>query len=627
MFQFTPSSTPHSGSFYSVTQNHVRQNNANVNHINYNNSNFHPITNSNANTNTAPRSFNSYLGIPTLLNSGTNLLTDYHSQHLLKTSIRNIRNRDSKSYATPKSIALSLKDLPLEHYAKIVHETEKRSEELDPTLHSKSVIQATEHSREREKQVFALIWLLQNCSNSDPNSFVPRGLIFEQYSIACRQFDLKPLSQATLGKLIRTIFSNLKTRRLGMRGQSKYHYCGLRLLKIVTPAQQENNIIETKSLIGNSLDSESGELSVANNKLSTKLVCSSNVDDPLNAVKEKNINISKIRKLRQACLLYCDNSFVNEENSILLYETAFPAIFDIISADVFDKEETKLLERFEPLYKNYCNLFINNFRLMKIENLVVIYQMTDLCRDYHFDINTFLNLLTNNSSVKRWTNIVDTIMFTNILKWIMKFFRLNGLDAEKNEELKIFCVFYEKLKTHFFSCEKNDDLIISHKQMIFSNFFMITDTILRKFKFLSYVQENLGYHQTEMQQDWNQCIDLKTVIPFIEPQSILDPTFKSALLNRLERQVKFIVDPKFSLSSLISSLGQTVHTSMKEYYGNPEVLKAIQHLVHSYFDVISGDLCLKCPRNLQLWTALIQVITLSIKICNQMNYMVHENCK
>ena len=37
------------------------------------------------------------------------------------------------------------------------------------------------------------------------------------------------MNAASFGKLIRGVFPNLKTRRLGVRGQSKYHYNGIRV--------------------------------------------------------------------------------------------------------------------------------------------------------------------------------------------------------------------------------------------------------------------------------------------------------------------------------------------------------------------------------------------------------------
>ena len=38
---------------------------------------------------------------------------------------------------------------------------------------------------------------------------------------------MKPFNQAVFGKIVRACFPNLTTRRLGVRGQSRYHYAGL----------------------------------------------------------------------------------------------------------------------------------------------------------------------------------------------------------------------------------------------------------------------------------------------------------------------------------------------------------------------------------------------------------------
>ena len=47
---------------------------------------------------------------------------------------------------------------------------------------------------------------------------------------------MEPVNAASFGKLIRSVFPNLKTRRLGTRGNSKYHYYGIRV-------KDESNLI------------------------------------------------------------------------------------------------------------------------------------------------------------------------------------------------------------------------------------------------------------------------------------------------------------------------------------------------------------------------------------------------
>ncbi|CAN3372734.1 hypothetical protein DIURU_004777 [Diutina rugosa] len=83
-------------------------------------------------------------------------------------------------------------------------------------------------TKERQRQVFGMVWLINSCDAS-PTAVVPRNRIYARYAMVCADNNLSPLSPASFGKLVRILFPNLTTRRLGMRGHSKYHYCGIRL--------------------------------------------------------------------------------------------------------------------------------------------------------------------------------------------------------------------------------------------------------------------------------------------------------------------------------------------------------------------------------------------------------------
>lgn len=84
-------------------------------------------------------------------------------------------------------------------------------------------------SAEKFRQTFAMAWLQKNCELS-PDAAVPRNRIYARYVELCAEYSLKPLNPASFGKLVRVAYPGIKTRRLGVRGQSKYHYCGFRLI-------------------------------------------------------------------------------------------------------------------------------------------------------------------------------------------------------------------------------------------------------------------------------------------------------------------------------------------------------------------------------------------------------------
>ena len=58
---------------------------------------------------------------------------------------------------------------------------------------------------------------------------MPRSTLYYHYLRHCSEHKLDPVNAASFGKLIRSVFLGLRTRRLGTRGNSKYHYYGIRL--------------------------------------------------------------------------------------------------------------------------------------------------------------------------------------------------------------------------------------------------------------------------------------------------------------------------------------------------------------------------------------------------------------
>jgi len=69
--------------------------------------------------------------------------------------------------------------------------------------------------------------LQENCQRS--TNSVRRDRVFARYTERCANERVPTLNPASFGKLVRIIFPNVQTRRLGVRGESKYHYVDLSL--------------------------------------------------------------------------------------------------------------------------------------------------------------------------------------------------------------------------------------------------------------------------------------------------------------------------------------------------------------------------------------------------------------
>lgn len=89
-------------------------------------------------------------------------------------------------------------------------------------------------------------WLMTKYEASQETS-VPRSAVFSHYETHCREHRWDAVNPATFGKVIRAVFPDLKTRRLGVRGQSKYHYFGIKP-RISTSRQEEGQVDEEAEL-------------------------------------------------------------------------------------------------------------------------------------------------------------------------------------------------------------------------------------------------------------------------------------------------------------------------------------------------------------------------------------------
>ncbi|XP_054706636.1 transcription factor RFX4-like [Uloborus diversus] len=71
-----------------------------------------------------------------------------------------------------------------------------------------------------------LLWLEENYETAE-GVCIPRSTLYMHYVDFCAKNFMQPVNAASFGKIIRQQFPQLTTRRLGTRGQSRYHYYGI----------------------------------------------------------------------------------------------------------------------------------------------------------------------------------------------------------------------------------------------------------------------------------------------------------------------------------------------------------------------------------------------------------------
>ncbi|KAK7913082.1 hypothetical protein WMY93_013293 [Mugilogobius chulae] len=85
-------------------------------------------------------------------------------------------------------------------------------------------------SSSRTQQTHAFNWI-RNHLEEYPETSLPKQEVYDEYKSFCDNLNYHPLSAADFGKMMKNVFPNMKARRLGMRGKSKYPSVKLTLLK------------------------------------------------------------------------------------------------------------------------------------------------------------------------------------------------------------------------------------------------------------------------------------------------------------------------------------------------------------------------------------------------------------
>jgi regulatory factor X 1/2/3 len=204
--------------------------------------------------------------------------------------------------------------------------------------------------------MFKVEWLVENFEPGEGCS-LRRSSLYSYYLQHCSQQKLESVNPASFGKLIRSVFLGLKTRRLGTRGNSKYHYYGIR--------------IKLNSPLNNSSDEQ------INNHFYQFKNSKSQFSNDEDSSPENDNNSS----IYQSDLSQTDTkTFVQQNNSFIINQTIF--IDPSIQINI-----QQLIQLFENSYKDHCQvrfLFVNILSEVLIDDYI-----SELRNDYRSSIMRF----------------------------------------------------------------------------------------------------------------------------------------------------------------------------------------------------------------------------------------------
>ncbi|XP_011647755.2 DNA-binding protein RFX2 isoform X5 [Pogonomyrmex barbatus] len=272
----------------------------------------------------------------------------------------------------------------------------------DPTTHALISAAAARASPQTETAVH---WLLENYENADGVS-LPRSTLYNHYLRHCSENKLDPVNAASFGKLIRSVFLGLRTRRLGTRGNSKYHYYGIRV-KPSSPLAMLNE------------DGTSRQQQSANSQAKRFKFVNQKQESSYENNAHTNTNISSNSSPPQY------HQYFGEATSAI---PDFPEIF--ISHDSSLPEDCTLedIDTFRSIYREHCEAFLDailNLEFATVESLWREFWRSqdnnngDECEEEKYLSKTKLYQMCQCTGVQDFIKKVDYTFYQNLVDVLM----------------------------------------------------------------------------------------------------------------------------------------------------------------------------------------------------------------
>ncbi|KAJ9325532.1 transcriptional regulator family: RFX DNA-binding domain [Paecilomyces variotii] len=287
---------------------------------------------------------------------------------------------------------------------------------------------------EKVKQVFAMVWLKENCRKSSGS--VRRDRVYCCYAEKCGSERVSVLNPASFGKLVRIIFPNVQTRRLGVRGESKYHYVDL---SVIEEKQQQHSTAPNPQGLANvpgtvgGMDGKANELSARPRSISipqppadtavfpspttsftpkfTAAGSSSSgcpCQPPFRSTLESAITLENVSgqtaKMIRQMLQFPDGDSAAVDNESL----QLPDVRGYLPANT----DVKVGAALAALYRSHCISVIDSFRFCKERNLFRYFSA------FHGTLTVPVQKLLTHPNLAPWIKECDWLMYQKMIAFI-----------------------------------------------------------------------------------------------------------------------------------------------------------------------------------------------------------------
>ncbi|XKL62591.1 hypothetical protein PGB90_002424 [Kerria lacca] len=425
-------------------------------------------------------------------------------------------------------------------------------------------------------------WLMDNYETADGVS-LPRSTLYFYYMHHCNESKIDPVNAASFGKLIRSVFLGLRTRRLGTRGNSKYHYYGIRLkpdsLLHNLSVNEENGNFTSRSTNGSGCQTQK--------RFRT---CKPETSDTHYNTDQNHSHSS-----------YQSESSPESQHHQFLGDgsTAIPDFPEISFRNGTLPSDCSLddVDTFRSIYREHCEMFlhaIENLEFSTIESLWREFwrcqDSLDDCEEERYLSKTKLYLLSKCTEVQEFVQCVDYRFYQNLVSVLVPDV-LRPIPSSLTQSIRNFAKSLETwLSAAMVDCPREMTVIKSNTVSAFSQ-------TLRRYTSLNHLAQAARAVLQNSAQINQMLADLNRVdFHNVQEQASWVTQCDTNLVRRLEEDFKITLQQQNSLEEWANWLKSVVDEVLKPYVGKKSYITAAREFLLKwsfYSSMVIRDLTLR----------------------------------
>lgn len=415
----------------------------------------------------------------------------------------------------------------------------------------------------------AVQWLLENYETAEGVS-LPRSTLYAHYLRHCSEHKLEPVNAASFGKLIRSVFLGLRTRRLGTRGNSKYHYYGIR----VKPGSPLMSIEDSSNRVVLNSNSSSGK--------------AQGTIRPFKRNSDSSDSQSSNGTLLQHAAYLGDGS------------NAIPAFPDIQFTEALpDDCGFEDVDTLKSIYREHLEAFLDAILSLEFNTVESLWREFwrsqynnngDECEEEKYLSKSKLFSLCSLEPVQLFMKQVDLVFYQNLIQVLVPDV-LKPIPATLTQSIRNFAKNLESWLTN--AMGRAPQAMLQIKLTAVSAF----SSSLRRYTSLNHLAQAARAVLHNGNQIGQMLADLNRVdFHSVREQASWVCQCDNEIVSRFENDFKLTLQQQNSLEQWASWLKNVVKSALKPYEGRPSFSKAARQFLLKwsfYSSMVIRDLTLR----------------------------------